>query len=256
MTRAADLDGEVHNAGVREFRCDIERVGTRLLVRLVGELDLSTAPRVRAALSKCLVEQPDAVVVDLTDATVAGHAALAVFLVVSRQAAFWPDSPMLMVVPDQRMAESLANQNTRLSIFPTLEGALVAEHRQRALVLGEVLLPAMGAARRARFLAVEACTRWDLRELAPTASIVSSELVSNAVKHAGTMADLRFTLGRRHLFIAVRDGSDRQPQPRRDDPDDAGAARGLLLVEELAHRWGCAPADGGKVVWAALSRTP
>jgi anti-anti-sigma regulatory factor len=239
---------------VPELRCEVERVGTRLLVRVVGELRLSTTPGIRAVLSKCLVEQPDAVIVDLTETTVTAPSALAVFLLVARQAAFWPDTPMLMVAPDPRTAASLANQNSRLAVFGSVDDALGASPRHHAMILGEMLLPAMGAARRARYLAVEACTRWELRGLAPTASIVASELVSNAVKHAGTMTDLRFTLGSRYLIVAARDGSAALPQPRRGDAESASTARGLLLVEELSLRWGCAPAEGGKVVWAALSR--
>ncbi|MEU4688901.1 STAS domain-containing protein [Actinoplanes sp. NPDC023714] len=237
-----------------ELRCEVERVGTRLLVRVIGELDSSTAPRIRAALTKCLVEQPDAVVVDLGGIVAATNAALSVLLVVARQAAFWPHTPLLLAVPDWRMAQTLANQHGRTPIFSSVDDALDAEPRDHTHTLGEVLLPAMGAARRARYLAVEACARWGLRGLAPTASIVASELVSNAVKHAATMTDLRFTLGHRFMIIAVRDGSAVLPHLREGDLEEVTTARGLLLVAELSHRWGCAPAEGGKVVWAALRR--
>ena len=205
---------------------------------------------------KCLVEQPDAVVVDLGETVVATPAALSVLLVVARQAAFWPDTPLMLAVPDSRMAEKLGHQHARMPIFPSVDDALDAEPDHHTHALGEVLLPAMGAARRARYLAVEACSRWELRGLAPTASIVASELVANAVKHAATMTDLRFTLGRRFLIIAVRDGSSAPPRIRAEDLEEASTARGLLLVAELAHRWGSAPTEGGKVVWAALRRPP
>lgn len=42
---------------------EVVQVGTRTLVRLSGELAVSTAPTVRTALTKCLVEQPDMLVV-------------------------------------------------------------------------------------------------------------------------------------------------------------------------------------------------
>ncbi|AEV83623.1 hypothetical protein ACWT_2818 [Actinoplanes sp. SE50] len=236
-----------------ELHCDVDRLGTRLVVRVAGELSVPTASTLRTTLMKCLVDQPDAIVVDLTDTTVAGSAALSVFTAVARQAAFWPDTPLLVAAPDAGLAESLANGHSRLTVFRSLARALAAEPRRHTRSIGDVLLPTLGAARRGRDLATEACTRWALPALAGPAGLVAGELVTNAVDHARTMADLRFTLSRRYLMIAVRDGS---AEPPRCDPGtttDPAAPRGLMLVEAVSHRWGHLPTDGGKVVWAALS---
>jgi hypothetical protein len=64
---------------------------------------------------------------------------------------------------------------------------------------------------RARDLATKACFRWELGHLIGPASLITNELVANAVAHAHTMIDVRLTLGRRHLLIAVRDGSPAVP---------------------------------------------
>jgi anti-anti-sigma regulatory factor/anti-sigma regulatory factor (Ser/Thr protein kinase) len=242
------------NRTVAAIQCEIEPVGTRLLVRVTGELSVSSAPQLRMALLKCLVEQPDAVVVDVAEMVVAERAATAVFLAVSRQAALWPGTPLLIAAPSTRAAGLLTQEYGRLAVFESTDAALSALPRHQNLTITEVFLPASGAARRARNVASAACLRWDLAHLVAPASLIASELVTNAVQHAGTMLNLKLSLGHRYLMVAVRDGSTAvpvRPQVRSGEPE---ASRGLLLVEVTATRWGSLPASDGKVVWATLPR--
>jgi anti-anti-sigma regulatory factor len=242
-----------HTGVVSAVRCDVERVGTRLLVHVTGDLSVATARRLRMALFKCLMDQPDAVVVDVAGLTVSEPEALRVFSVVARQAALWPGSALLLCAPSKAVADLLAGGCGRLPVFESAEQALAVEPRRRMASLSEVLFPVFDAARQARDLVTEACARWDLPQLMGPACVVAGELVTNAVVHARTMMDLRITLGRRYLVIAVRDGSADLPrlaqQPLRLD---AVGGRGLLLVDSLVRRWGSLPAEDGKVVWAAL----
>ncbi|GAA0486006.1 hypothetical protein Ade02nite_09670 [Paractinoplanes deccanensis] len=236
--------------------CEVEPAGTRLLVRVHGELTLATAPRVRATLLKCLMERPDAVVVDLERAVVADPHAVAVFQAASRQASLWPGTPLLIVATDPRTTRLLEAGYGRVALIATVDEALTVEPRRHMPSMSEVLLPLTGAARRARALARDACDRWGLEHLAGPASLIAGELVTNAATHANTMADLRLTRGRRYLMVAVRDGSTQPPVlPPTSSPDPA-APRGLLLVDAVAQRWGTLPADDGKVVWATLPLRP
>lgn len=77
-----------------------------------------------------------------------------------------------------------------------------------------------------------------------------TELVTNAVLHAGT--DVRVALRRDEdtLRVEVADGSAAAPARRRY-ADDAQTGRGLLLLDALATSWGVdpLPAGEGKVVW-------
>ncbi|MFC7531862.1 STAS domain-containing protein [Actinoplanes sp. GCM10030250] len=235
-------------------RCDIEPIGTRLLVRVEGELSVSSAPTVRAALLKCLVEEPDAVVVDLTATVVTEPAAASVFLAASRQAALWPGTPLMLAAPGPELARLLTSGYGRMMMHPSVEQALTAEPAPRTPMIKDTLLPVSGAARHARELITAGCDRWDLPHLTGPASVVAGELVTNAVEHAQTIIDFRLTLGRRYLIIAVRDGSTAEPvlpPPASADPADL---RGLLLVNAMSYRWGVLPANGGKVVWATLPR--
>ena len=228
-----------------------------LLVTLTGQLGLADVGTLRLKLYKSLAEEPEALMVDLAGLAVSEPLALSVFQAVGRQAERWPGVPVLYAAPNaqaRRMLDSAPYR--RLALFDT-----VAEAREQARRPGSVmtalrdeLLPVSGAARQARNLATDACLRWDLPDLIGPASLIVSELVSNVVDHASTMATLRLTLRSRFLTIAVRDGSTAPPVMVRHNPLLARKGRGLLLVFATAHSWGWLPTEGGKVVWASLER--
>ena len=176
-------------------------------MRLRGELSLVSAPSVRTALLKCLVEQPDAVVVDLAGLTLADPSAASVFVAAARQASLWPGIPLLLAAPDPALARLLSGRYRRLTTHASVEQALNTPAPQQTVTISDILLPASGAARHARELITEGCLRWDLPHLIGPACVVANELVTNAVVHAQTMIDFRLTLGRRYLIMAVRDGS-------------------------------------------------
>ncbi len=48
--------------------------------------------------------------------------------------------------------------------------------------------------------------------------------------------------------MEVEDASDRLPTVR-DYGLEAGTGRGMLLLGEIATRWGADPTAGGKIVW-------
>jgi len=228
--------------------------GAELIATLSGSLDLANAAQIRTHLFKCLAEQPDALLVDLAGLSVEEPLALAVFSAVNRQAARWPGIPVLYCAPTPPVRDMLANgAYRRLPVAATLDLAreTVRAGGEAVPALIDDLLPIAGAARQARNIATEACSRWDLPDLIAPASVIAGELVTNVVDHANTMATLRVCLRQRYVTIGVRDGS--SEEPRRVPPGPLGG-RGLMLVEAMAHSWGWLPVDGGKVVWASLSR--
>ena len=92
-------------------------------------------------------------------------------------------------------------------------------------------------------------------ELVETAELLVSELVTNAVVHAGTPVEIGVAvLEDLTVAVTVSDGSPHAPVTR-DYADTAGTGRGLLLVQELADRWGVQVTPAGKSVWFCLSPT-
>lgn len=105
-----------------------------------------------------------------------------------------------------------------------------------------------GQARRAVRRALEVAGATHLGDVA---ELVVSELVTNAVVHAGTMVSLRITAEPSAIRVEVEDGSVRLPV-RRTWTDTAGTGRGLRIVEEHADRWDTYRTRDGKVVWFEL----
>jgi anti-sigma regulatory factor (Ser/Thr protein kinase) len=107
---------------------------------------------------------------------------------------------------------------------------------------------------------------WGLAELADTAELLASELVTNAVQATGRLkaradqpavpvVQLWLTSDGSSLVIHVWDASNDMPVRRHGAPDEE-RGRGLLLVEQLGKDWGSYRKDGGKVVWVMLSADP
>lgn len=85
-------------------------------------------------------------------------------------------------------------------------------------------------------------------DLVETAELLVSEIVTNAIVHAGTPIDVAVSFVDGGLRIEVTDGSPHVPSPREYGPS-AGTGRGLMLLEELGEDWGVLPDDPGKTVW-------
>ncbi|MFF1788900.1 ATP-binding protein, partial [Kitasatospora sp. NPDC058243] len=83
------------------------------------------------------------------------------------------------------------------------------------------------------------------------------ELFANAVQHTADaptdrLIEVSFALtGDHRLRLEVHDAGTGRPSLHTPTPDDEHG-RGVLLVNELAEKWGCCPRAGGvgKFVWA------
>jgi PAS domain S-box-containing protein len=89
-------------------------------------------------------------------------------------------------------------------------------------------------------------------DLADTAELLVSEIVTNALVHAGTNIEVAFSFVDGGLRIEVTDGSPHAPSPRSYGPS-AGTGRGLLLLEEMVDAWGVEFAEHGKTVWFTIA---
>ena len=110
--------------------------------------------------------------------------------------------------------------------------------------------------RAARRFVSQALTGWDDEEgdLTDTVTLLVSELVTNAVIHAGSAAEVMVRLTPTAARIEVTDTSASALAPR-DAASDEDSGRGLALVGSLAQRWGVRPtAGGGKTVWFEVQR--
>ena len=115
-----------------------------------------------------------------------------------------------------------------------------------------VTLPAeVMSARRARMVVAAQCAAWGLDGVSEDASLIVSELVSNAVQHAGTLIQLTLCAYPGLLRLEVSDQSTR-PLRRPTPTALTDGGRGLLLVDSLAGHYGVEGRPDGKTVWAEL----
>ncbi|AGL17658.1 ATP-binding protein [Actinoplanes sp. N902-109] len=118
------------------------------------------------------------------------------------------------------------------------------------------LEPELVSSRVARGVVTDACTAWRMPELCDRGRLVISELVANAVEHAGTPVTMLLSRRGCGLHLAVRDGDPRLPQlcdlARRPGEPLTVRGRGLHTVHAVATLWGSMPSGSGKVVWATV----
>lgn len=139
-------------------------------------------------------------------------------------------------------------------LLACLGGAAGAPREEREVVRSFGPYPAACVA--ARTFTGDVLEGWGLGELRWEATLVVSELVTNALVH--TTSPIRLSLrvkdsGR--LWIGVHDTSDRRiRQGRRRATPEAVSGRGLRIVAELSSAWGVLPHPRrtGKVVWCEL----
>lgn len=100
---------------------------------------------------------------------------------------------------------------------------------------------------------------WGLADLADTAELLASELVTNAVQASGRLRTPEIpvvrvwvTSDRESLIVGVWDACEDMPVRHHAGPE-AIDGRGLLLVETLSKDWGTYRQAHGKVVWVLIS---
>ena len=104
----------------------------------------------------------------------------------------------------------------------------------------------------ARWFLADLLRAWDAGEVADTAELLVSEVVSNAARHSEGDVELRVELRGERLRVEVSDTSHRQPVLP-EQRQDATSGRGLFLVEALSAEWGVEPDGLGKMVWFELA---
>jgi anti-anti-sigma regulatory factor/anti-sigma regulatory factor (Ser/Thr protein kinase) len=238
-----------------DLRCVATAEPPLALLRVAGELNLPSGPRLRAALLKCLADQPTAVLVDVAALTVADDVHLTLFVAVARHAAAWPSIPILVCAPPPPLAAALRGLgiDRHVTICASLsEGRTLAASRRLPTSVRDRFPPTVAAVSAARDLVADACRRWGLSRPVPAAGLVVTELVSNAVRHAGTPIEVVVTRTGRYVHLAVRDYVSQPARLLGPAGEDVPGGRGLLIVDAFTTCWGCTPTRDGKVTWATL----
>jgi anti-anti-sigma factor len=244
----------------RPLEITARTVGSAVVIRPAGVLDVATAPQLRTFLFKALADQPEAVIVQLQDLVLSRADALSIFTTVARQNADWSGVP-LMLVTAQRGSRAIKLQSQLIArfipVFADLASALASMHTPPARQLTKLRLPPVPAsADVARRFVAATCELWRCEDASEDAVAIVSELVGNVVRHTRSEADLRLELRRQLLTVAVADQDPVFPV-RRPPSVTRESGLGLSIVTHLATAWGAnATSAGGKVVWATIRLEP
>jgi anti-sigma regulatory factor (Ser/Thr protein kinase) len=112
------------------------------------------------------------------------------------------------------------------------------------------------AAGQARSQVRAAICAWDAPVDRDLAVLLTSELVTNAIRHEpGETITLVISCSAQQLRVDVHDTSRALPMLQ-DVPADAETGRGLMLVATLAAEWGFYRGSAGKAVFFALDFQP
>src|SRR3954466_9764227 len=113
--------------------------------------------------------------------------------------------------------------------------------------------PEPSSAAKARRFIAEVCAATQMpSELCETASLLVSELVTNAIIHGKTSATIEVHRPPDTLRVSVRDDSPALPPVGARPTLSAESGRGLTIVSVLADAWGIEKVDSGKAIWFEL----
>jgi len=219
-----------------------------------GRLDAGGVGAVEALLTQAMACDQAIVPCDLTGLDYLSPHAVRKLIEVAADRPRCPD-PVVLCAASGQPAQMLAavDPGERLPRYATVADAVADPHDEpRWAQLSLTCDCHLSSPRWARAFVTRVCTDWRLEGLVDEVSLLASELVTNAVIHAGGAAHIALQRCGDQLTVAVRDGSDATPRVRTAQPwEESG--RGLHLVEVLAcadgsyHRPG-----GGKVVWCSM----
>jgi anti-sigma regulatory factor (Ser/Thr protein kinase) len=248
-----DMGDRAHHAALS---CTIESEYPVAVIRLCGCLGADETPDVHACVRGCLAAEPDAIVLDVADLSMATDECANVFPLISAQAMTWPGSTVVFASASPALLAAVRREGADIASYPSVEAARhQADPGGPRYRLREALPRSPIAAPVARRVLGRACRSWSVLELLEPAELVATELVANAVRQAGSRIVLTVSLRGGQLQISVGDDSPAVPRQR-----TAGAAdehgRGLLMVDALCQDWGMTCVGDGKVVWAKVAAVP
>jgi len=229
------------------------RVVVRQALRLRGGFEVvAEADGGAAAIEAARQHQPDVVVLDLGLPDLAGREVLTGLRRVApnAQVVVYTGSAVHDSEYVMERVEGYVHKDQNLGYLIDLISDLGRRRHQTASI--EVGPDRRGVAEARRFIA-DQCRRWGCIDAIDNAQVVVSELVTNALVHAGTRCEVSARLAQGILRLEVTDRGSGMPDPQAATTRDEHG-RGLLLVSMLCLAWGvdALPGGTGKVVWAEM----
>jgi anti-anti-sigma factor len=215
-----------------------------------GVLDAANSAALRDSIRKAALDQPSAVIVDITALQVPAESALSAFISAYLQLGAQATAPIVLVCGDRGTRDALTRAEvTRfMPVYSTEKGATkaLAKLTRRTIQRADSQLPAnLTSLRESRRLVREWLTEWSRPAFIPVA------LVENVLEHTGSVPAMRIETDGATATIAVSDESTAAAH-RLPSPPQGIDVSGLAIVDALSRAWGSTPTSSGKTVWAVI----
>lgn len=232
-----------------------QQVGDNILLTVAGELDSLSYRGLRDSIVKAALEEPAAVLIDISGLAVPAESAYSVFTSARWHVNRWPEVPLALLCrhPSGRSALRRNGIARYLPVYRSLEDAAEAMRQEPPHLRRRArsqLPQHYSAVSQARELVQRWLVAWDRAEFIPVANIVVTTFVENVLEHTECGPDVRLETMNDTVTVAVADASQAPAAVR--EPDDAARPSGLKIVAALCRTWGVAPTPAGKTVWAVI----
>jgi hypothetical protein len=221
-----------------------------------GVLDSTTYLKLRNAVIEAALDEPRAVVVDVTELSVPVPSAWVVFTSAHWHVNRWRDVPMALVGVRPWELDAIRREGlTRhLPVYSTAQHAAASIRRKQSSRRwrAHADLASPESVRQAQHLVRTWLTSWSQTDIIPRVSAVATVFVENVVCHTAGEATLYLESDGKIVTVAVKDTSSAPAQLRESDTATRRAS-GLAVVEALCRQWGNSPTGiSGKTVWAVI----
>jgi hypothetical protein len=234
-----------------------DNVGRIIVLTPDGVLDATTYLYLRDNIITAALDDPRAVVVDVSGLLVPRESALAVFTSARWHVERWPEVPILLACDRASGRDALTrNGITRyVPVYPSVESACSAcafagsrMGRQRV----RIDLPAHATSlRRSREFVAEWLQAWSMPDWIAVSKIIVTTLVENVLAHTTCDPRLRLETDGETVMVAVEDCSHSQANVS-EWSQATGRPSGLNILNAMCRMWGNSPTPTGKTVWAVI----
>ena len=227
-----------------------------VVLTVEGVLDTSNSGALRDVIMKATLDEPSAVMVNVTALQVAAESAWSTLIGARWQLRTKPNVPIVLVCADRATRDAITRREVAhfMPVYSTEKAAMKALGRltRRAVRHADAELPAnLTSLRESRRLVREYLTAWSQSPLIPVALVVVNVFVENVLEHTGSVPLMRVETDGATATIAVSDSST-TPALRLASPEKGIDVSGLAIVSALSRAWGSAPTSSGKTVWAVI----
>jgi hypothetical protein len=232
-------------------------VGSAAMLIVDGVLDSGTYLQLRNRIIAAALDEPRAVLVDVSGLRVPAPSAWSVFTSAQWYVHTWPDVPIMLLCGDAARRRIIARTGvTRfVPVHTTLDAALAAlpNQRREARRRSRTELPAsLACLRKARELVAEWLADWSHVQLIPVTTVVVNVFTENVLQHTASGPVLVLESDGSAVTVSVHDDSPR-PANRHEDPyRGSDRVSGLAIVASVCRAWGSTPTPSGKAVWAVI----